>query len=140
MQAADFCFAVIEEATRRSVELEVRESNDGAKRHFQSVWQRLYVAVQEHHKICGRSAPEWSSWKPWDWCQEKKPGYEGRIKFTAWCGDAPAGFLNVWAGFPSAHESDQQVMYIEHIAAAPGNQTTELWGRRFKSVGAALFA
>jgi hypothetical protein len=29
---------------------------------------------------------------------------------------------------------------LEHIAAAPGNQTTELWNRRFKAVGAALFA
>lgn len=32
------------------------------------------------------------------------------------------------------------MLYLEHIAAAPGCQTTELWMRKFSKVGAALFA
>ncbi len=140
MQTADFCFVIVEEATGSSVELDIRESDDVAKRHFESVWQRLYGSLQKHHEICGRPSPGWTSWKPWDWCRETKPGYEGRVKYTAWCGDAPAGFLNVWENFPSQYQPDKGVIYLEHIAAAPGSQTTEIWHRRFRAVGAALFA
>lgn len=140
VQEADYCFAVVEEASGRFAELEVRPYDDRTKQQFQSVWQRLCVALQGHHKICTRAAPAWTTWKPWDWCEERKPGYEGRIKYAAWCGDMLAGFLNVWADFPSAHQAGKVVLYLEHIAAAPGNQTTELWNRRYKAVGAALFA
>jgi hypothetical protein len=139
-QQTNYCFVAIEEATQRPVEMDVREYDDTAQKHFQSVWQRLYSGLQGHYKICERDAPAWVSWKPWDWCQEKKLGYEGRIKYTAWCGDIPVGFLNVWVDVPCLHTAGKNLLYLEHIASAPGNQTTELWGRRFKAVGAALFA
>ena len=140
VQEADYLFVAIEEPSGQPTQLEVRAYDDGAKQHFQSVWQRLYKGLQGHHKICSRAAPPWAAWQPWDWCEEKKTGYEGRIKYVAWCGDIPAGFLNVWVDFPSAHQPGKATLYLEHLAAAPGNQTTELWNRRFKAVGAALFA
>ena len=140
IREADYCFVIFEEVSGRSVELDVHAYDDGARQHFQSVWQRLYAGLQGHHKICDRPAPGWTTWKPWDWGEERKPGYEGRIKYAAWCGDVPVVFLNVWADFPSAHQPGKSVLYLEHLAAAPGNQSTELWNRRFKAVGAALFA
>jgi hypothetical protein len=140
LKETDYCFVVLEEATQRQVEIDVREYDAKAQKHFQSVWQRLYSGLQGHHKICERDAPAWVSWKPWDWCQENKPGYEGRIKYTAWCGDIPVGFLNVWVDVPGSHAAGKNLLFLEHIASAPGNQTTEIWSRRFKAVGAALFA
>jgi hypothetical protein len=140
VQEADFCFVAIEIRSNRPVELTVREYDGAAKEHFQSVWQRLYGALQKHHKTCKRPPPSWTDWKPWDWCEERKTGYEGRIKYAAWNGDIPAGFLNVWDGFQSVHQSGKKVLYLEHIAAAPGNQMTEIWDSRLKAVGAALFA
>lgn len=140
IQESDYCFVVVEEPSLRSAVLEIRAYDDVAKQHFQSVWQRLYAGLQGHHKTCQRPAPLWTSWKPWDWCEEKKPGYEGRSKYVAWCGDIPVGFLNVWTDFSSVHSPGNVVLYLEHIAAAPGNLTTELWNRRFKAVGSALFA
>jgi hypothetical protein len=139
VQESDYCF-VVEDAGGAAFRLEVRPYDDEAKQHFQSVWKRLFAALQGHHKFCSRPAPAWTDWKPWDWCEERKPGYEGRIKFVGWCGDIPVGFLNVWADFPSVHQAGKKLLYLEHIAASPGNQTTELWNRRFKAVGAALFA
>ena len=140
VQESDYLFVVIEEPSERAASLAVRVYDNDAKQHLQSVWKRLYNGLQGHHKICSRPAPGWTDWKPWDWCEEKKPGYEGRSKYMAWCGDIPVGFLNVWVDFPSAHQAGKMVLYLEHIAAAPGNQTTELWNRRFKAVGAALLA
>jgi len=140
VQEADYCFVAVEMSSGRMVELTLRAYDGEAKQHFQSVWQRLYGALQNHHKNCNRSAPAWAAWKPWDWCEERKPGYEGRIKYVAWSGDIPVGFLNVWDGFPSVHQPGKTVLYGEHIAAAPGNMDTELWDRRFGRVGAAMFA
>jgi hypothetical protein len=140
LQEANYCFVAVEEATGRSVELAVQAYDDGAKEHFQSVWKRLYGALERHHKNCNRPAPAWTGWKPWDWCEESKPGYEGRIKNVAWSGDVPVGFLNLWTDFPSVHQPGKTVLYLEHIAAAPGNNRTELWHRRFRAVGGALFA
>lgn len=140
VNSADYCFAVIEEASDRSVELEIRRYDDVAKQHFQSVWQRLYTALQNHSKICNRAVPGWALWKPWEWGEQRKTGYEPRNKLAGWCGDIPVGFLNVWADVPSTHQPDKKLLYIEHLAAAPGNLVTELWHRRFKALGGALFA
>ena len=140
IQEADYCFVILEGASGRSVELVVRGFDDQARDHFQSVWQRLYLGLQSHHSSCGRPAPSWTAWKPWDWCAERKPGYEARLKYVAWCGDLPVGFINVWPSFQSPLQPNKDVLYLEHIAAAPGNQTTELWNRRYSSVGATLFA
>lgn len=50
------------------------------------------------------------------------------------------GFLNVWPDCSCVHQADKKSLYIEHLAAAPGNIGTELWARRFRFVGAALLA
>lgn len=134
-----YLFAV-EDAEGKSFRLDIRPYDEQARPHFQSVWKRLYGALAAHHKECQRQGPEWLTWAPWDWCEEKKPGFERRVKYVAWCGNLPIGFLNVWSGVPSAHVAGQNVVYIEHIAASPGNQMTELWNRRFKGIGSALFA
>ena len=104
------------------------------------VWQRLHGAMENHHKACGRPAPGWTTWKPWDWCAENKHVYEQRIKYVAWAGDVPAGFLNVWDDVGSVYSVGKRLLYIEHVAAAPGNVATEIWGKRFEAVGSALFA
>jgi len=136
----DYCFVIIDKSTDRSVKLEVRLHDDVAQRHLQSVWQRLYVGLQEHHKICGRSVPDWAMWKPWDWCQEKRIGFEYRVKYIAWCGDLPVGFFNVWENAKSAHTTDKTIIYLEHIAVGPNGQSTEIWRQRFQYIGSALFA
>jgi hypothetical protein len=138
-QEADYCFVVVD-AEGTPFRLDVRPYDANAKDHLQSVWKRLSAALQVHHKFCQRPAPAWTDWKPWDWCEEKKPGHEGRLKYVGWCGNIPVGFMNVWPDFSSIHQAGKKLLYLEHIAASPGSLTTELWNRRFQAVGAALFA
>ncbi len=138
-QGDDYCF-VVKDPEERSVALEMREHDDLAKQNYLTVWQKLSLALQKHHQL-GKTTdpPEWTTWKPGEWCDQKH-GYEKRQKYVAWCGNNLVGFLHVWPDFPSAHQLDQSVLYIEHLAAAPGNLDTELWARRFRYVGAALLA
>lgn len=136
----DYWFVVVDADSNRSVEIDIRPYDESAKTQFQSVWQRLFSALREHYKLCRRPLDEWMSWRPWDWCEERKPGYEARMKYAAWAGDIAVGFINVWRDFPSAHNAGQNVLYLEHIAAAPGNIVTEIWNRKFRSVGSALLA
>lgn len=70
VRASDYCFAVQEASGDRFVEMKPRECDAAALGHLQSVWQRLYGGLQGHHKLCGRPAPDWTAWKPWDWCGE----------------------------------------------------------------------
>lgn len=131
---------VVQDASSATYELDMMAPDVRAQKHFQSVWKRLAGGVEECHKLEKLAVPGWVGWKPWDWCQDKRPDYAPRQKFVAWCGSNLAGFLHVWPGFPSSHESGKQTLYVEHLAAAPGNQTTELWNRRYKHVGMALLA
>src|SRR4051812_7291993 len=102
----EFCF-VIEDGEGRSYELEVRSSDDRARDHFQSVWQRLAMGTEWfYNKECPPS-PEWVQWKPWKWCDDKRADYAPRQKFVGWCGPHLAGLLNVWPGFPSPHQAGQ---------------------------------
>lgn len=120
--------------------LEIRPHDDPAKQQYRGVWNKLSQAVQKHHELGPKTpAPAWTTWKPWDWCDQRK-GYESRQQFVAWAGNQLVGFLNVWPDFDAIHQASKRVLYIEHLAAAPGNLTTELWERRFRGVGAALFA
>lgn len=45
MGAAEYCF-VVEDAKGASFELDIMPSDHRAKQHFQSVWQRLSMAVE----------------------------------------------------------------------------------------------
>lgn len=120
--------------------LEIRPFDGAASAYFQSVWQRLAVAVEKACVLRDGSPPDWVKWKPWEWCGATRTGYEGRIPWIAWCGDQLVGFLNVWRKIPSEHESGRYILYIEHLAAFPGDQNTELWRRRYRHVGKALMA
>jgi hypothetical protein len=136
---SDYCF-VVEDPDGNSVLVEFRPHDDIARQQYLGIWNKLSQAVQKHHQLSkGPPAPEWTTWKPWEWCDQRR-GYENRQAVVAWCGDHLIGFLNLWADFASIHQAEKRVLYIEHLAAAPGNLTTALWVRRYRHVGAALFA
>jgi hypothetical protein len=92
VQESNYCF-VVEGAEGTAFRLEIRPYDNDGERHFQSVWKRLFAALQDHHKFCERPAAAWTAWKPWEWYKERRPGYEGRLKYVGWCGNIPIGFL-----------------------------------------------
>lgn len=139
MSTGDFEF-VIQDDAEDWHRLDFRVYDEAAKPWFSSVWQRMVVALDSAHKQTATSLPEWAQWKPWDWCEKKRPGYEPRQTIVAWCGGHMAGFMNVWSGIPSQMDSGQSTLYIEHVAAAPWNQNTELWRRKYRQTGTALLA
>ena len=139
LQAADFCFVALDPAGQ-AFELEIVPSDDRAKQYFQTVWQRMSGAVENFHKLSDSQPPGWAAWTPWKWCEDKRTDYAARQKYVAWSGPHLVGLLNVWADFPSIHQSGTSCLYIEHLAAAPGNLNTELWLRKFEHVGIALLA
>jgi hypothetical protein len=138
VQESDYSF-VVEDPQRNAVLLEVRPHDERAKQYYLGVWQKLCQALQKRHQLAGTAAPEWTTWKPGEWCDQRR-GNEKRQQFVAWCGDDLAGFLNLWPDHLSAFQTDKRVLYVEHLAAAPGNITTQLWVRRFGRVGETLFA
>ncbi len=138
-QESDYCF-VVKDPEGNSILVEFRPHDVAARQQYRGVWNKLSQAVQKQHELsAGRPPPEWTRWKPWDWCDQVR-GYENRVSFVAWCGDHLVGFLNFWPAFEAIHQVGKRVLYVEHLAAAPGNLTTELWVRRYRYVGAALFA
>ncbi len=134
----DYCFVALD-SKDRSFELDITESDDRVKKHFQSVWQRLSGAVEQFHKTDDSTPPAWVTWAPWRWC-EQRDDYAARQKFVAWSGSHLVGFLNVWRDFPSVHQPAESCLYIEHLAAAPGNLETALWNKKYRYVGMALLA
>lgn len=131
---------VIQDDAQAWHRLDFHSYDAAAKPWFSSVWQRMTAALATAHRQADSTAPDWVQWKPWDWCEQKRPGYESRQTIVAWCGPQVAGFLNVWCGVPSQFDRGQQTLYIEHVAAAPWNQNTELWRRRYGQTGTALLA
>ncbi|MGL6074451.1 MAG: GNAT family N-acetyltransferase [Fimbriiglobus sp.] len=129
---------VVEDTKGDSFELEIAAADERAKQHFQSVWQRLSLAMEGFHKIEKEPLPGWAEWQPWKWYDERREAYQPRQKYVAWCGNVVVGILNVWAEFSSIHQPGTKTLYIEHLGAAPGNIDTKLWNRRFFGVGTAL--
>ncbi len=138
VQESDYCF-VVENPDKKSVLLEIRPHDDLARQYYLGVWQKMSQALQKRHQLAGTAAPEWTTWKPGEWCDQRR-GNENRQQLVAWCGDDLAGFLNLRPNHPSVFQTDKYVLYVEHLAAAPGNITTDLWVRRFGRVGETLFA
>ncbi len=139
VQESDYCF-VVEDPERSAFLLEFRPHDDRAKQQYLGVWQKMSQALQKHHQLGGGvAAPEWTAWKPGEWCDQRR-GNENRQQVVAWCGDNLVGFLSIWPNCPSACQPGKSLLYVEHMAAAPGNITTQLWVRRFRRVGEALFA
>jgi len=131
---------VAEAPEGNAVLIEFRPHDDAAKQQYLGVWQKMAQAVQKHHQLAGSPpVPEWTAWKPGEWCDQQR-GYENRQKVVAWHGNHLVGFLNVWPDCASIHQPGKRVLYVEHLAAAPGNLSTELWVRRFRRVGGVLFA
>jgi hypothetical protein len=121
------------------VNLRISAMDEGAHTQLKGVWSKMYTALRNYHECKGSvEVPSWTSWNLSDWYQSKK--VTDRLKFAAWIGDVLVGFLNVRAGYPCHSEPGKCLLYIEHIATAPGNILQDIWGRRFKSVGTALVA
>jgi len=141
MDERDYCFVVFEDGDAgRSVVAQVTRHDDRSKRYFRGVWHKMQQAFTTFHEIASvQSVPGWAGWKVHDWCDQVQ-GCEDRQKYVAWCGDMMAGFLNVRPDYPSQHQLGQKVMYVEHMAAAPGNLHTPVWRRRVSHVGQMLLA
>lgn len=140
MSASDsYVFSVAGSGNQRYA-LDFRPLDPAAQRWFSSVWQRMSSALQAAHKETGNPVPDWVHWQPWKWCEKSRPGYENRQTVIGWIGPQIAGFLNVWPGFESQFESGKSTLYIEHLAASPWNQDTELWRRQYTQIGTALLA
>ncbi len=107
---------------------------------FSGVWRRLLDALEKTAEINRAVAPGWVKWKPWEWFEKVKPGYEDRKSIVATVDGQVIGFLNLWTNFPSKADTEQMTLYIEHIAASPWNQDTSLWLRRYRHVGLAMLA
>ena len=131
---------VVQDSSETWHRLTFRFYDATAKPWFSTVWQRMATALSTAHQQANSKEPDWVKWKTWDWCEQKRPGYEARQVIVAWCGPQVAGFLNVWGGFASQFDEGQKTLYIEHVAAAPWNQNTELWRRQYSQTGTALLA
>jgi hypothetical protein len=131
--------ALPDDQPRTTVRLSLHVNHELAYSYFKDVWYKLLLALKNFHKIHGTSAPECVNWEPHDWSRATK-GVEDRVKVTAWDGNAMVGFVNLRPAFNSPHDSAKRVMYVEHMAAAPGNLATDLWEKRLSYVGQALLA
>jgi len=109
------------------------ERHGGEERAF-----NLRIVAQDERAADSQAAPGWVSWKLADWSEAKSP--HDRQKFAAWVGGTLVGFLNVRDGYPSAFEPDKKLLYVEHIATAPGNLLQDIWGIRLTGVGTSLMA
>jgi hypothetical protein len=139
MDEHDYCFVVLDDEGRSMV-AQVARHDDRSRRYFRGVWHKMQQAFSTFHEIARvQPIPGWAGWKVHDWCDEAR-GCEDRQKFVAWCGDMMAGFLNLRPDFPSQGQPGQKVMYVEHMAAAPGNLHTPVWRRRVSHVGQMLLA
>lgn len=141
MSGADqHCFVVRDAKENAYFEVDFALVDDRAQKYLQSVWQRLSLALENYCKIGGQDIPAWVTWTPWKWTEDKRIAYQPRQKFAAWSGPNLLGILNLWNGFSPSGISGEESVYVEHLAASPGNLNTALWQRRYTEVGVALFA
>lgn len=139
MEMPEYQF-VVQDETDQSYLLEIRPYESTDQPWLASVWQRLSMALSNAHKQLEIPEPGWTGWKPWDWCEKRRPGYEPRQTHLAWVGRELVGLLNVWPDFDSKNSTGQKLVYIEHLSATPWNLHTQLWRRKYKLVGTALLA
>lgn len=122
----------------RAVDLRIVAQDERSAEQFQKIWTKMYTALKGYHESTTTDAPGWTRWSPADWYKDRKT--VDRQKFAAWVGDVVVGFLNVRDAYPSQFDSGHKLLYIEHIATAPGNILQDIWGSRLKAVGTALIA
>lgn len=122
-----------------SYELRIEPQDEACHKMFSGVWGRMQAALTGFCKNLGQvDCPGWAGWDLSRWYTSKEPS--DRIKYAAWVGDSVVGILNVRPGFPSHFEPEEKLLYIEHVAASPGDIATPLWERRYSSIGTALMA
>lgn len=119
--------------------LEIVPADDKSDKYLAKVWDKLSQALRNHHDLADDAAtcPAWTKWKPHEWAKQNCPA---RQRFAAWHDGVMAGFVNLQPGFDSPHEVNRKVMYLEHMAAFPGNQPSQIWKRRLLHVGIPLLA
>ena len=130
----NFTFAVLDER-QRDFPITFSPADPRAKECFQSVWKRMVGAVESNHKASGSPPPDWARWSPWDWCLSSKPEVASREMVIGWSGDRMVGFLSLWSGFESQITAGVKTLYVEHLAAFPGDIETAIWGRLYRGVG-----
>jgi hypothetical protein len=123
----------------KSAKLEIKPFDANADRYLREVWGKMQLAAEKFHAANGETIPGWAEWKVHDWATKTK-GCEDRQKFMAWHGATVAGFINLRPAFPSQKVTGKGMVYVEHMAASPGNQRTKIWCRYLKHVGEALLA
>jgi hypothetical protein len=144
--AASFTFVVTSPKNRLGLEserfsfiLDIVPQDEDCKKMFNGVWGRMSLALKTFHENANAgSPPAWTRWKLADWFEQKN--VSDRQKFAAWIGPIVVGMLNVRAPFRSPYDSGEELLYIEHVATAPGNIETDLWDRKLEGVGSALMA
>lgn len=118
--------------------LKIESQDERSTKFFTQVWMKCLTVLGDYHRSIVDSPPGWCNWQVAQWAKEEKP--DDQLRFAAWEGKVMVGFLNLRIGFPSRSEPGKHLVYIEHLATAPGNMWTLLWGRRFHGVGRALMA
>ncbi len=147
MTEEDFLFTAFtvnsredERFVEKTVVLSMMEQDERSEKYFRGVWHKMCSAARNFHESAPEQegpAPAWCSWEPHDWYKAK---ILDRKKFAAWDGNAIVGFLNVRLSYPSQCYHGKQLLYIEHLATAPGNFRTGIWCRQLKHVGTAVMA
>ena len=123
------------------VQLAIRPQDESCSRLLGNVWEKMFSALRNFHDQTpddNGPPPGWVYWKLSDWSRDKK--IVDRQRFAAWAGSSLVGILNTRPDYPSQADKSKKVLYIEHIATAPGNVGTALWRNRLKYVGSALMA
>src|SRR4051794_22659963 len=102
VQGSEFCF-VVEDPDGNAAVVEFRPHDEVAREQYRGVWHKLAQAMQKHHQLVASPPPEWTAWKPGEWCDQQH-GYERRQQVVAWHGGNLIGFLNIWPDFGSIHQ------------------------------------
>ena len=126
------------EATTAYPILDIRPQDTKSTEFFGKVWAKCANVVRDYSSGLKQPVPGWCHWDVARWAKE--PLAAGQLRFSAWEGDAMAGFLNLRVPFGSQIDSSLNVVYIEHVATAPGHLSVPIWGRRLHGVGKALIA
>jgi hypothetical protein len=137
----DYRFAALTEQNGQPVGalLTFEQASDKSNQYLSKVWERLIYALRNHHSHAEdqESCPSWAAWKPHEWATKNMPT---RQKFVAWHAGVLAGFVNIQDNFPSQFHANQNIIYLEHLAAFPGYLTCGLWDRKLEGMGIPLLA
>jgi hypothetical protein len=118
----------------KSAKLDIRPFADDADKFLREIWGKMQMAAEKFHAANKEAIPGWATWKVHEWATKTK-GCEDRQKYMAWHGSTIAGFINLRPGFPSQKTVGKEIIYVEHMAAAPGNQRTKILCRYLMLVG-----